>query len=118
LVFEKNDNFFAENCDHNIDPRLNEFFTIGSLFTLGSVLKITEVAQFSGQLISTVQLMYSFWHIWIGWATFWATFSKTHLVTLAYDETLFFALLYMRVYSLLQNISGRAVPVQVASSLN
>jgi hypothetical protein len=21
LVFEKNANFFAENCDHNIDPR-------------------------------------------------------------------------------------------------
>jgi hypothetical protein len=23
LVFEKNANFFAKNCDHNIDPRLS-----------------------------------------------------------------------------------------------
>jgi hypothetical protein len=24
----------AENCDHNIDPRLSEFLPIGHLFTL------------------------------------------------------------------------------------
>jgi hypothetical protein len=45
LVFEKNANFFAEksakiaeNCDHNIDPRLGEFSPFGQLFTLGSFL--------------------------------------------------------------------------------
>jgi hypothetical protein len=26
LVFEKNGNFFAENCDHNIDPWSRKLF--------------------------------------------------------------------------------------------
>jgi hypothetical protein len=34
----------AENCDHNIDPRLGEFSLIGRLFSLGIFL-ITEGAQ-------------------------------------------------------------------------
>jgi hypothetical protein len=32
LVFEKNADFFPENCDHNIDPRLDEFSPSGPLF--------------------------------------------------------------------------------------
>jgi hypothetical protein len=51
------------------------------LFTLGSVLKIREVAQSFGQLFfhgaSYVLILTK-----NGWATIWATFSQTHLVTL------------------------------------
>jgi hypothetical protein len=56
LVFEKNAIFrrklakIAENCDHSIDPRLGEFSLLGWLFILGSYLKITQLAQFSGLL--------------------------------------------------------------------
>jgi hypothetical protein len=35
LVFEKNANFFAENCDHNIDPRFSTYpIKISFLFGL------------------------------------------------------------------------------------
>jgi hypothetical protein len=36
LVFEKSANFFAENCDHNIGPRLGEFDPMGQSIALGS----------------------------------------------------------------------------------
>jgi hypothetical protein len=32
LVFEKNANFFAENCDHNIDPRTSRFALVRKTF--------------------------------------------------------------------------------------
>jgi hypothetical protein len=32
----------AENFDHNIDPELGEFSSIGRLFTLRNFLKISE----------------------------------------------------------------------------
>jgi hypothetical protein len=35
MVFEKDANFFAENCDHNVDPRLGEFSPNGRLLGVG-----------------------------------------------------------------------------------
>jgi hypothetical protein len=42
LVFEENANFFAvklskiaENCDHNIDPRLDDFSANSAIFFFG-----------------------------------------------------------------------------------
>jgi hypothetical protein len=59
--------------------RLGEFSPIGLLFSLGSLLKITEVAQHSGLLFSSFQFIYKFWQK-MAWATIWAIFSQTHLV--------------------------------------
>jgi hypothetical protein len=61
--------------------RLGEFSRIGRLFILFNVLNITNVWQNFGLLVFTVPVTYSFWQK-MGWATFWATFSNTHLVTL------------------------------------
>jgi hypothetical protein len=58
---------------------LGEFSPIGWLFTLGSFLKMTEVAQNNG--LHYVPVMYLLWQK-MGWATFWATCSQTRLVTL------------------------------------
>jgi hypothetical protein len=52
------------------------------LVTLGSILKIEEVAQFFGFLFSMVKVMYYFQQKKMGWATFWASFSTAHPVTL------------------------------------
>jgi hypothetical protein len=52
----------------------------GRLFTLSSVFKIKEVAQIFGLLFPRCQLCINFDKK--GWATFWATFSQAHLVTL------------------------------------
>jgi hypothetical protein len=48
LVFEKKRQFFhrklgkiAENCVHNIDPRLGDFSPIRRFFSLATLLKIT-----------------------------------------------------------------------------
>jgi hypothetical protein len=41
--------------------RLGEFSPIGWLFSLGSLSKITELAQILGQLFSNVPVMYLFW---------------------------------------------------------
>jgi hypothetical protein len=57
--------------------RLGEFSHNGRLCTLGSVLKITEVAQIFGLLVSTCINFEK-----NGWVTFWAIFSQTRLVTL------------------------------------
>jgi hypothetical protein len=48
---------------------------------LASLLKITEVAQILGLLFSQVPVLYLILTK-NGWATLWATFSKTHPVTL------------------------------------
>jgi hypothetical protein len=49
----------AENCDHNIGPRLGEFSTNVRLLTLDSDLKMTEVAQmFWPFLVHTVPVVY------------------------------------------------------------
>jgi hypothetical protein len=61
--------------------RLDEFCPNGSLFTLGSGLKITEVAHILELLFSTSPECIALGKK-TGWATFWATFSRTHLVTL------------------------------------
>jgi hypothetical protein len=67
LVFEKKRLFFrrklskiAENCDHNIDPRLGEFSTSGRLFTLGSFLKKYKCnnPKTFGILFSSVKVMH------------------------------------------------------------
>jgi hypothetical protein len=60
--------------------KLGEFHLLGDyLHTLVSVLKITEVAQNFGYLFSRCQLRIRQKNCL---ASFWATFSKTHLVTL------------------------------------
>jgi hypothetical protein len=58
---------------------------MGNCFSLGSFLKTAKVAQFCGLLFSAVKVMYSFWQK-MAWATFWAIFSPTHLVTLRFDN--------------------------------
>jgi hypothetical protein len=65
--------------------RLGDFSPIGRLFSLGSVLKIKLAAKMFGLLLPTVPVMYYFRRI-IGWATFWATFSQSHLVTMKTDQ--------------------------------
>jgi hypothetical protein len=61
--------------------RLGEFSPIGRLFSLGSLLKITEVAQHSGLLFSSFQFLYKFRQK-MAWVTIWAISSQTHLVTM------------------------------------
>jgi hypothetical protein len=51
------------------------FRLLGRLLTLGRFLKITKVAQIVEPFLSTARQE-------MGWATFWAIFSKGHLVTL------------------------------------
>jgi hypothetical protein len=55
------------------------------LFTLGSLLKITEVAHFFGYLFPQLRLCIDFLQK-TGLASFWAIFSQTHLVTLLAHE--------------------------------
>jgi hypothetical protein len=61
--------------------RLGEFSPIRRLFSLASLLKIKEVAQILGPRFSAVPVMFQIWQKF-DWATFWATFSQYHLVTL------------------------------------
>jgi hypothetical protein len=61
--------------------RLGDFSPIGQLFTLGCLLNITEVALSLGNFFSRGNT-----YALIGWATFWAIFSQTHLVTLLMAE--------------------------------
>jgi hypothetical protein len=48
---------------------------------MGSFLEIVEVVKLSGVLFSMLKVLCSVWQK-MGWATFWAIFSQTHLVTL------------------------------------
>jgi hypothetical protein len=69
-------------CNREIRmTKLGEFSPIGRVFLLGSFL-ITDVAHIFELLLSTVKVMHSFGPK-TGWATFWAIFSQTHLVTLS-----------------------------------
>jgi hypothetical protein len=69
--------------------RWGEVSPIGWLFALGGFLKITEVAQMYALLFPNESVMKLFWQK-TGWATFWATFSQTHLVTLFLIPIFFF----------------------------
>jgi hypothetical protein len=60
---------------------LDEFSPIGRLLTLGSFVKISEIAQIILLLVSTVKVAYYFSQE-MDWAIFWATFSQSQLVTL------------------------------------
>jgi hypothetical protein len=62
-------------------PDWANFRPIWSMFSLGSYFRITEVSNRFGLLYSVDKLKNKFWQK-IGWATFWAIFSLTHLVTL------------------------------------
>jgi hypothetical protein len=68
---------------------LGEFSPIGKLFSLGSFLKITEVAGTLG-LRFFHGTSYEMSFIKRGLATFWAFFSQTHLVTLSSTNIVFF----------------------------
>jgi hypothetical protein len=59
------------------------------VFTFGASLKITEVAQLFGLLFSTLKVKQVLILTKITWATFWAFFSKTYLVTLVTRTTMF-----------------------------
>jgi hypothetical protein len=61
--------------------RLRQFSPTGCLFTLGSFLKTTEVAQIYGLLFPNVSVL-SVFRQTTSLATFWVTFSQTRLVTL------------------------------------
>jgi hypothetical protein len=65
LFFEKNANFFAENCRKlqkiviiTSTPDLASFRQLGDCFNAKFVLKITEVARIFGLLFPTVKVMY------------------------------------------------------------
>jgi hypothetical protein len=58
------------------------------LLTLGSFMKTTETSQIYGLLFSMVNAMHKFIQT-IYWATFWAIFSQTHLVTLKMAQPIF-----------------------------
>jgi hypothetical protein len=60
--------------------RSGEFSPFGRLFSLGRLSKITQLAQISGLLFSTVKIIN--FDKKMGWATSWAIFSQTHLVIL------------------------------------
>jgi hypothetical protein len=78
-VFEKNANVlpklakFAENCDHNIDPKLGEFLpTDWTIVLFGTVfLKSTKVGQCFGLLFSSKSCAFS--HK-MGWVEIWVIF--------------------------------------------
>jgi hypothetical protein len=57
LVFEKNNNIFAENSNHNMDPRVTRY---GGCLLRAVFLKITEVVPIFGLLFSTVKVMHKF----------------------------------------------------------
>jgi hypothetical protein len=67
-------------CPNRV-TRLGKFLPIGWLFSFGSFLQITEIAQIIGLLFSAVY-MFSVWPK-MAWATFWVILSQTHLVTLS-----------------------------------
>jgi hypothetical protein len=67
--------------------RLGEFLPVVRLFSLGSFFKITEVAQIFGLLFSMVKLHNVLISTKMGWASCWAIFSQTHLVTLIQRKT-------------------------------
>jgi hypothetical protein len=88
FVLSQKRQFFRRNNlnNHNIGlrnrvTRLCEFSPTGWLLTRGSFLKMTEVAQiyiWSTYLFSVMFLILAK----MGWATFWAICSQTHMVTL------------------------------------
>jgi hypothetical protein len=61
--------------------RLGESSPIGRLFTLGSFSKITEVAHIFCYFFQSTN--HALILTKMGWATFWAIFSQTDLVTLS-----------------------------------
>jgi hypothetical protein len=64
--------------------RTGEFSPNGWLFALGSCMKIREVDHIFWPLYSAARYMHRFWQI-VVWATFWVSFSHTHLVTLSQE---------------------------------
>jgi hypothetical protein len=66
---------------------LGEFSSIGRLFTLGSFIKITEKALFFLATFFHSKRYAYFSTKKIRWATIWAIFSPTHLVTLSSHNT-------------------------------
>jgi hypothetical protein len=85
LVFEKNANFFAENGQNSQKIVIItstpdwENFRLSSYYLLWLVENYRSSPKFS--LFSTIKGTHSLRQK-IGWATFWAIFSPTHLVTL------------------------------------
>jgi hypothetical protein len=61
--------------------QIGRIFVRRVTITLGTFVKITEIAQTICLLFSTVKALYYF-PPKMDWATCWATFSQTHLVTL------------------------------------
>jgi hypothetical protein len=65
FFWEKRQNFcrkflkIAQNCDHNIDPRLGEFSPNGWLFAFDCYVKIAEVSHIFGLLYSKVTYFYA-----------------------------------------------------------
>jgi hypothetical protein len=75
--------------------RIGEFLLNGSLYTFGSYIKISEMAQIPRLLFSTVKVMHKFGQK-MCWATFWAIFSQPHFVTLF--QTIYYCGLLMPVF--------------------
>jgi hypothetical protein len=68
--------------DHLRVTRLGEFSPFWRWFIWGSVMKITEEAHIFVAPLSTVHTSYVLFLQITDWATFWATFSETRLITL------------------------------------
>jgi hypothetical protein len=63
--------------------RFGEFSPKGQLFTFSSFFKITKVDQKLGILLPSKKICTNGDLLLLRWATFWADFSQTHVVTLA-----------------------------------
>jgi hypothetical protein len=72
----------AENCDHNIDPRLGEFSPVSQLFIFALFKKLRPnfVATFFHGKNCVLILTKN------GLGYIWGDFSQTHLVTLLGDD--------------------------------
>jgi hypothetical protein len=66
--------------------RLSIFLASGPLFTAGSFMEMTKIAQMVWLLFSSFKVLYYF-NKKTGRAIFWTNFSQTHLVTLAESKT-------------------------------
>lgn len=60
---------------------MGRMFDLWVIVYIWAVFSITEVARVLGVLFSTIKVMYHFCPK-MGWATTWAIFLQTHLVTL------------------------------------
>jgi hypothetical protein len=91
---------------------LGEFSPNEWLFTLSSFFLIIEVIVVF--TVSTVKVVYYFWRK-MGWATFWANFSQTHLVALGPCQTQSFCQDFLVESNIGQTLRATGFPDRIFS---